>query len=790
MFFRILKNDLRRKKIMNTVLLLFVILSAMFASSSVNNMVAVYGGIDHFCKKADMSDYVVVTLRTGGECPAEDAIDEAPSIKENRRENVVFFASKNITKNGKKYTDFENPGLLTSIDNAKLNYFNMRDEEITEVPRGHIYLGGLWADPSKTHIGDKIKVELEDVSHEFIIDGYMKDALFGSPFMGNPRMLMNDEDEKMYTENEEISLSHTGSINFIFTDDLKALKKDLSDLQGALFANDKATLMLTYMLDMITASLLLIVSICLIFISFAMLSFTIKFTLTEDFREIGVMKAVGIKTNAIRVLYLIKYFFISCFGAVIGYFLSIPFGGFLLKSVSQRMVLGNDDNVLIGIVSAVAVVIIIVSFCYGCTGSIKKLSPIDAVRNGETGERYRQKSVLKLAKTKLPENLFLALNDVMSKPKQYVSMLVTFTLCLMLITMLATTANTLMSDKLLFLMGTTESDVYYSSTDKIMDTMGSGDEEALNRIVEDIEKKLEENGIPGTVHQEIMYTIPVEFGDEKAQVVMQQCKDTKTTDYVYSEGTPPIYENEVAFTQQILDDLGASIGDKVSLEINGEKKDYIITAIFSSFNQLGKVGRLHQDVPVKTSDASSAHAFQIDFDDDPTDEVIAERIVKLKDIFETEKIYDKAGFVDISTNSATTINYAKNLVLVIAIIIAALVTVLMERSFISKEAGEIALMKAIGFKSRSIRLQHTLRFVVLMIFASLLSAVGTIPFTKIIDDRIFAVMGALTGVSYKIKPMEVFIMYPLILSAVVVISAFVTSLYAKTIHADAIGNIE
>ena len=446
----------------------------------------------------------------------------------------------------------------------------------------------------------------------------------------------------------------------------------------------------------------------------------------------------------------------------------------MLKSVSERIVLGNDNNVLIGIISAAAVVVTIVSFCYGCTGSIKKLSPIDAVRSGETGERYQQKSVLKLSRSRLPGNLFLALNDVLSKPKQYLSMLVTFTVCLLLITMLANTANTLVSDKLLFLMGTTESDVFYASTEKIMETLGSSDEDVLQKIIDDIESELEENGMPGKVHVELMYTIPVEFGDEKTQITMQQCKLTKTTDYVYSEGTPPIYENEVAFTQQILDDLGASIGDKVTLEINGEKKDYLITATFSSFNQLGKIGRLHQDVPIKECDASSAHAFQIDFDDDPSDEVIDERIEKLKEIFGSDEIYNKADYVDISTNSATTLNYAKNLVLVISIIIAALVTVLMERSFISKETGEIALMKAIGFKNRSICAQHTLRFVVLMLIASALSAASTIPFTRLVCDRIFAVMGALSGIEYKIVPAEIFALYPLILSAVVVVSAFLT----------------
>ncbi|MCR4721382.1 MAG: hypothetical protein K5655_06625, partial [Lachnospiraceae bacterium] len=62
MFFRILKNDLRRKKSMNIILLIFVILSAMFASSSTYNMLAVYGGIDSFFEKAEMSDYVILTL--------------------------------------------------------------------------------------------------------------------------------------------------------------------------------------------------------------------------------------------------------------------------------------------------------------------------------------------------------------------------------------------------------------------------------------------------------------------------------------------------------------------------------------------------------------------------------------------------------------------------------------------------------------------------------------------------------------------------------------------------------
>ena len=48
MFFRILKKDLKRKKTMNVILLLFVVLAAMFVASSVNNIITVTNGLDYY----------------------------------------------------------------------------------------------------------------------------------------------------------------------------------------------------------------------------------------------------------------------------------------------------------------------------------------------------------------------------------------------------------------------------------------------------------------------------------------------------------------------------------------------------------------------------------------------------------------------------------------------------------------------------------------------------------------------------------------------------------------------
>ena len=55
MYLNILKKDLKRKKAMNMIILLFVILATMFVASSVNNMINVTSALDKYFEMADAS---------------------------------------------------------------------------------------------------------------------------------------------------------------------------------------------------------------------------------------------------------------------------------------------------------------------------------------------------------------------------------------------------------------------------------------------------------------------------------------------------------------------------------------------------------------------------------------------------------------------------------------------------------------------------------------------------------------------------------------------------------------
>lgn len=788
MYLRIIRKDLKRKKTMNIILLLFVVLSAMFAASSVNNIVTVMNGLDYYFEKAGMADYYILSRAINGNDVIADILAGSEKVNEYRKDDVIFTTAENFTRDNQKIMEYTNASLVQSIDDTDFHFFDSGNNIISEVNSGKMYISGNTVKKSGLVPGDKITLEIGNTSMEFEFAGYLKDALFGSEMMGNPRMLISREDFLKIADDTSVKQYSMGSLYYIDTDNYFALEAETADADNILISFSNDTIKLTYFMNMLIAAIVLIVSIGLIVVSFVVLRFTIGFTIAEEFREIGVMKAVGLKNNSIRSIYLAKYFCISILGSVLGYFLSIPFAKILIASVSENMVLGNNNSLIIGILCCIAVVIIILIFSWNCTKKIKKLSPIDAVRNGQTGERFRKRGILHLGKSRLKSTAFLSVNDVLSQSKQFAVITAIFSICTVFVMILSVTANTIGSESLLYLLSMTESDVYYFDSSRPMDIMSGA--KTVRETEQEIADILAENDMPGSVRLEEWYKLPVTVKGNKYSVTFIKCRDTDTADYSYTQGTPPMYENEIALTDIMADRLGVKIGDTVTIDINGTESEYVLTALFQSMAQTGQIGRLYQTVEIPDNMMTSAFSYQIDFDDNPEKQIIAERIEKLKDIFQSKEIYDTREFVKTTTGVSETLESVRDLVLILALIIIILIAVLMERSFISREKSEIALMKAIGFKSSSITTQHTGRFAISVIAAQVVAAVFCVPLLKLMIDPIFSMMGATGNIKYQFDIMEQFVIYPLIITATVVISTFLTAVYTRTIKASDTANIE
>ena len=64
MYFRILKKDIKRKKTMNVILLLFIILATAFIASSVNNLIITSNATSKYMEIANIQDFVIVTMNS------------------------------------------------------------------------------------------------------------------------------------------------------------------------------------------------------------------------------------------------------------------------------------------------------------------------------------------------------------------------------------------------------------------------------------------------------------------------------------------------------------------------------------------------------------------------------------------------------------------------------------------------------------------------------------------------------------------------------------------------------
>ncbi len=792
MYLNILKKDLKRKKAMNIILLIFIILSSMFISSSVNNIISVTSALDNYFEMAKVPDYLTLTMNKAGRVDIDGVISKASAIDSYSKEKIIYLSSIDIHVESEDFSALNGTNILQSDKDISMNYFLEDGSVIKTVSKGDIYITARTAEKLGLKIGDKISIEIEGIKCEFRFAGGFKDAAFGSNQMSFTRYIINSDDFENYISDENIDLSYGGDIVYINTSNVEKMLSEITEISdNALFPADKDYIKFTYVFDMIVTGVLLVVSLILIAIAFVVLRFTISFTLSEEFREIGVMKAIGIGNVKIRGIYIVKYLALSIIGAAIGLVLSYPFGKMLISVSETTVIMGGQNPVFINIICSIVVVAVIYIFCYTCTAKVKKMSPIDAIRNGQTGERFRKKSIMSLSKSRLNSTTFLALNDIVSSPKRYGIITFTFFLCLTLMLMLSVSATTLKSESLLPTFGISDFDISVSGQDNVMDFMTDGGREIIEEYLNELEAKLVKNHMPANCIQEMIFSLPVSHGENKKNIFIYQGTGTTMDMYEYTAGMAPQNTDEIAITRISAESLKVDIGDTVTIKtVDGDKK-YIITAFFQSMNNMGDGIRLHNDEYINYIQASGAWGTHIKFTDNPTDKEIEERIKKIEELFpEFDKLLTGAEIVEGSTGVAGTINAVKIMVTILTIILTALVTILMERSFIAKEQGEIALMKAIGTSNSRIYAYHTMRFVVVGCLAVIMAEIMVLPMTHLCIDPIFKMMGMELSVDYVINPLEMYVVFPIIILVVTIVSAFLTALYTRKIKASDTANIE
>lgn len=782
MYIRILKKDLKRKKTMNVILLIFVILAATFIASSANNLTTVSSALDNFIEKADVPDYWFSSTNDADIGRFKEfAADNGYNYSISR---LIQIEPRNILVEGEKL-EYSNTMCLSTLGGIKI--FDKNNDEITHINDGELYVTNhiFTSTDNDFHVGGKIFISQNGVEKEFTVKGYTKDALFGTAMVGMSRFLISDDDAALFDSEGAAVCSSVG----VHTKDA-----DYRDRFNALGLNtimsiDRSMFKMTYLMEILIAAILLVVSVCLILISMVILRFIIKFTITEEFREIGVMKAIGIKNFAIRGLYIAKYFAIAVVGTAVGLAASLPLSRLMISGVSQKIVISSGDNFPINIGAAILAGIIVVLFSYLCTRPIRRFSPIDAIRSGETGERYKKKGVLRLGGSHLPTVVFMALNDIFSGIKSYLSMVLIFILGTLLVIIPTNTINTLRSDQLISMFNMVESDHIISQ--ELLFNPNEDNKAMVEQRFSEIREMFAESDIDIDVFQEIMFRANVSIGEKRTNSISFQGMGGVTTDmYTYLEGTPPQNVHEVALTHLTAGQIGAEVGDDVEIKLGNDTRTYTVTAINQSMNNMGEGLRFHQDAELDYSYAAGCFGIQVNYKDYPDNAALAERKAMLEKLYPDATVYTPGEYIGYMIgNVADQLDGMKVLILIIILGINALVAVLMVKSFITKEKSEIALLKAIGFKNNALILWQTMRIGIVLLVSVLMGALLSSLLSPLIITPVFGMLGAYS-IEYEIRAVEVYVIFPLIMLGVTALSAFISAQGLRKISSSQISNNE
>ena len=593
-----------------------------------------------------------------------------------------------------------------------------------------------------TEIGDAVTLELhgweqeEKTHHTYKIAAYMEDPYMGSSVMGIKTLLLCEEDIASLCEKDFIKEGNALIFSVHKNKDSKMsdaefeakLNRETSYASYTWITLTKAQAYnYMTMITNIFAGILVAFIVMLVVATIIVLSHNISSSIEHDFVNLGILKAVGMTNNKIRISIMLGYLFAGLVGANIGVPVSIPFISAINKLI--RPVIGlypeSKPALFETIISLVVIFVVVTIFIAIKLIKISRITPVSAINGGRKDVHFS--SLFKLPISKKMLGTSLAYRQLVSGKKQYIGAV--------LITAILT----------LFMVMISDMSIYFSDEDKINDmfapveydmyTYATSDEEWEENLA-DAEAIIANH----TDYRRFMYTSRYLLLDD-TQI---WCGINSEPDYVKSvyEGRTCTYDNEIVITEYMTENYGIEIGDEVTISLDGKSADYIVSGYYQCTNDVGKNITMSLEGYYRLVGEPEEGArlnYVYDLEDDEAAEAIYEEITAKYSEDEVEFGYD----TDFSGDD--TIVFALYgvtiLIYILSGIFVAITVVLVCAKIFAKEKQDYGIYKAMGFTSARLRRQFAVRFVICAFIGAVLGIICTLLFADDILSVILKMFG-------------------------------------------------
>jgi putative ABC transport system permease protein len=521
--------------------------------------------------------------------------------------------------------------------------------------------------------------------------------------------------------------------------------------------------------DGLMIAVILLISVLVIAIAFLCIRFTLLAKIEDDYREIGVMKAIGMRVSDIKRIYLAKYAFIAAAGCLLGYGLSFLFQDALLANI--RLYMGESASAawapFLGLLGVVLVFVAITGFVYAALGRFHTIPAAEAIRFGVSQDAPSGSKRFRLsANHRLGANAFLGLKDVFVRRKLFTTMLIVLVLSAFIIIMPRSLHNTISSRSFITYMGVGDIDLR-------LDVQQTDDVSAKTA---EIAAALERDGEVAAFVVLTTKALEARASDGSAVRIVVELGDHSVFPLSYAAGRQPTTDHEIALSVLSAREMGKTVGDVVPVVVAGQLRDLTVSGIYSDVTNGGKTAKaafaadgadtMWSAVGVELSDAS----------------LVAEKAAEYAARFGYAKVSGMDDFVSQTygpTISAVgTASYASTGV---SLFITALITLLFMRMLISKDRYTIAVLKSLGFTAADIKTQYLVRSVFVLVAGVLLGTVLANTLGQTLAGAVIASFGA-SSFAFVVNPLEAYLIAPTLMALSVLLATVFGTLDAGTIQ--------
>lgn len=598
-----------------------------------------------------------------------------------------------------------------------------------------IYVPASMNSVLNVQMGDSItfKIARGHNSYDFTVAGYFEDPVMGSSMIGMKTFLISSQRyaQIVNTINEEgaDALARTGAALHITKDRDSALttmelSERINDNTGLPVYTESmysADTMRSFMLVFQNAfgGILAAFAIFLLAVVMIMIGYSISGMIEEDWKNIGILKTIGMEANTLIFVWTIQYMCSVILGLFLGWIVTLPLNHLvsLMLVTSSGVLIPSRLPFVPCLMITIIILVMMTGFIVFMLHRISSISPMDAIREAEnkkTGKVYHSVIV----KKGLP--FWLAMRQIISGKKRYIGACLVAVL-LTFFTALAGRVN-----------------VWLGSDGKgMMDAFNPADHDLGIQIFGTLSRDEMEQEV--TKYTDItdrymlaMQDVSVNGRNYTANVI------TEPDRFHISRGETCVKDNQIVITEVIAKDLGLEIGDTVQLKGDAGMAEFVVSGIYHCANDMGEnigISREGYFRIGKDDEGIWCHHYFI------SDTAMKDTI--------TQELQSKYGG-DVHVHENTwpglfgIINAMHLLLLTIYIlsfVFVGIVTYMTGIRIVDMERKNMGIFKAIGFPVRELRVSFACRFGIIAVIGAVFGAVMASVFTDPIVGEIMRLAG-------------------------------------------------